>query len=710
MSRQQRLEAEADVSTSYGSLDLHRLFNNGSTREGSASTTSFGAEEEAVALAAFNGDLRSVVDAKMAKKKRQPDDALENRQQPSNAVDPASLPPLVVIRDGGSRRISINRPPTDLSTTSAAASSSLDLPPSPRQFCLDFGRPASRDQASAAACQRSGGEERERLVNDGARVEEEGMETEEEVLVNGEVVEKDIDPEVDTATPEEKHQRMQARWWYRIISPDVEVSLLFKEFEKLSVCCNKQTLMRSSANQTELGSETLERKIQSNKRRREHDKEVRRMVQATKRKNAAPKPPGATATSSAATSVDASATPPAVFVLDAAAATSAAIHSTASGSRQSRPGLVHPPNQQQQGPRDVTPSQQSKRSRRGKTPQTRNVPSQQKGPDSKSKGPLQAPPGVPPAAVTPKGQGEASSGSSTATLAATQKLNQAPGAAAAKGKKTKRAGKKHKAATKGGSTCGASASAVKPQVSGQQTRASSFHSQPSKAAVGSELVGGALASVKAGVAPRQQTESAQGLQQVQNPPPPSDPAFDPAHGHHIAESLLREASSLTSNAPLGVVKNLSSRLPKDFFASLNPRQRVEAARQVLDERIRRNIQKERDDARQAAMAADNEVVKGNKRVVELEKQLEKEKQAYAMKAKKKEEAVERAKAAMAVDFKTASAVRPKFRLAPNCDAASPPPASSPAEKVGQQILSQKDAPKPGNKKNRTRAWKNQTAS
>ena len=68
MSRQQRLEAEADVSTSYGSLDLHRLFNNGSTREGSASTTSFGAEEEAVALAAFNGDLRSVVDAKMAKK------------------------------------------------------------------------------------------------------------------------------------------------------------------------------------------------------------------------------------------------------------------------------------------------------------------------------------------------------------------------------------------------------------------------------------------------------------------------------------------------------------------------------------------------------------------------------------------------------------------------------------------------------------------
>ena len=67
MSRQQRLEAEADVSTSYGSLDLHRLFNDGSTREGSASTTSFGAEEEAVALAAFNGDLRSVVDAKMAK-------------------------------------------------------------------------------------------------------------------------------------------------------------------------------------------------------------------------------------------------------------------------------------------------------------------------------------------------------------------------------------------------------------------------------------------------------------------------------------------------------------------------------------------------------------------------------------------------------------------------------------------------------------------
>ena len=107
MSRQQRLEAEADVSTSYGSLDLHRLFSDGSTREGSASTTSFGAEEEAVALAAFNGDLLSVVDAKMANKKRQQDDALENRQQPSNAVDPASLPPLVVIKDGGSSAYSM---------------------------------------------------------------------------------------------------------------------------------------------------------------------------------------------------------------------------------------------------------------------------------------------------------------------------------------------------------------------------------------------------------------------------------------------------------------------------------------------------------------------------------------------------------------------------------------------------------------------------
>merc|ERR1711951_352962 len=381
-----------------------------------------------------NGDLRSVVDAKMAEKKRQQDDALENRQQPSNAVDPASLPPLVVIKDGGSRRISINRPPTDLSTTSAAASSPSDLPPSPRQFCLDFGRPAARGQASAAANQRSGGEERGNVVNDGAGVEEEGMETEEEGPVNGEAVEKDIDPEVDTATPEEKRQRMQARWWYRTISPDVEVSLLFKEFAKLSVCCNKQTLMRSSANQTELGTETLERKIQSNKRRREHDKEVRRMVQATKRKNATPKPPAAAANPPAATSVDASANPPAVFVLDAAAATSAA-------SRQSRPGLVHPPNQQQQGPRDVTPSNPSKRSRRGKTPQTRNVPSQQKGPDSKSKAPLQAPPNAPDAAATPKGQGEASSGSSTTTLAATQKLSQAPGAAAAKGKKTKRAGR-----------------------------------------------------------------------------------------------------------------------------------------------------------------------------------------------------------------------------------------------------------------------------
>ena len=109
-----------------------------------------------------------------------------------------------------------------------------------------------------------------------------------------------------------------------------------------------------------------------------------------------------------------------------------------------------------------------------------------------------------------------------------------------------------------------------------------------------------------------------------------------------------------------MVKDLASRLPKDFFESLPPRQRVEAAHQVLDERIHRNIQKEKDDARTAVMAADNEVVKGGKRVVELEKQLAKEKQAYVMKAKKKEAAVDRAKAAMAVKFTTASVVRPQF--------------------------------------------------
>ena len=151
------------------------------------------------------------------------------------------------------------------------------------------------------------------------------------------------------------------------------------------------------------------------------------------------------------------------------------------------------------------------------------------------------------------------------------------------------------------------------------------------------------------------------------------------------------------------MKDLASRLPKDFFGSLPPRQ-------VLDERIRRNIQQEKDEARLAVMAADNEVVKGSKRVVELEKQLEKERQACAMKAKKKEEAVERAKVAMAADFTTASAVLPKFRLAPNCDAASLPSTSSPAAKDGQQILTQKDAPKPGYKKSRTRPWKNKTAS
>ena len=146
--------------------------------------------------------------------------------------------------------------------------------------------------------------------------------------------------------------------------------------------------------------------------------------------------------SSAATSVSTAATPSAAIVLDAAAAASAAIHTTAAGSHQPRPGLVHPPNQQQQGPHDVTPSNPTKRLRQGKTPQNRSKQSQQKGPNSKGKGPLQkAPPSVPIAAATPQGLGNASSVPSTATSAAQQKLNQAPKAVAAKGKK--RGGKKH---------------------------------------------------------------------------------------------------------------------------------------------------------------------------------------------------------------------------------------------------------------------------
>ena len=104
------------------------------------------------------------------------------------------------------------------------------------------------------------------------------------------------------------------------------------------------------------------------------------------------------------------------------------------------------------------------------------------------------------------------------------------------------------------------------------------------------------------------------------------------------------------------------------------------------------------------MSADNEVIESNKRIVELEKQLEKERQANAMKAKEKVAAVDRAKVAMAVNFTTASFVRPKFILAPNCGAASSSSTSSPANKDGQQIQAQKDAPKPGKNKSRTRSW------
>ena len=297
--------------------------------DGSASAMMPESEEMVAARAAFNGELPASCG-----------NALANSQRPANASAPRA--PFSIKRD-----TRIVRTSTDDSSTKSPVELPRpdDLPPSPRLF-VDFGGPTGRQSTSAAARHRSGGEDRDLQVDgSGAREEEEGMEQEVVPVVNGEVEETPVDPTVDTATPEQRQQRKQARWYYHRVKPDVEESLLFKEFAKLNLCCNKQILMRSSATQTGMGSDTLKRKINHNKRRREVDRESRRIAQAVRR--------------------DVKNNP----TLPVAAAIPSAVNSnSATGNLRARPGVVHPPTQQQQGTlREVTPNPKRRR-RQGKTP------------------------------------------------------------------------------------------------------------------------------------------------------------------------------------------------------------------------------------------------------------------------------------------------------------------------------------------------------
>ena len=386
-----------------------------------------------------------------------------------------------------------------------------------------------------------------------------------------------------------------------------------------------------------------------------------------------------------------------------AAATPSADNSiVAAGNRLSRPIMVHPPSTQQLDPRDTTPN--PKRSRRGgKNRKSRGNSIPPMGQESKSNcPPLQAT--APTAAASPQGPGNVPSGPSTATSAANKELNQVPKAAAAKGKK-KGASQQQQAAPKGTSAGGPLKVAGKPGVPSLMAKAASGV-QPSKAAPGSISAGvSSVVACKPGTS-RQKTTPPSGVQQVpmQSAPPSSSTAFDPSDGHHIDEQLLRKLAGLSPRAPWTVITTLTSKLPKDFYGTLKPRQRFEAAREVWDSRQRQRIDDEKDAARRASIVADNARVESEKRVADLTKQLEAAKRDNDAKTMDAQAAVERSAAAMATKFTTASNVRPQRSQASSSVTATPKPAAS-SEKTSQPAsLSAKDAPKPVNSKGRTRSW------
>ena len=260
MSRQQRLQAEVESSTPDGSFDLEGLLASPGQNEDieSDSAPSYEEEVEAATTAAFSGDLNLNTD-----------DASANFQQPADPSSSSALPPLVIqtssIAGVNNRRVKLRRPGEDVpNANSSPGSSALPSPPC-RIFTPDFGRPASAEarlllqERLEVVNQGNGGRDHSSTVDGGeVRREEEGMDTE-EVVVERE--ETPVDPEVDKDSPMVRIQRKQARWFYhRNDLPNESESVIFKAFSRLTLCCNKEKEMRSSAIQCGMGFETLERR------------------------------------------------------------------------------------------------------------------------------------------------------------------------------------------------------------------------------------------------------------------------------------------------------------------------------------------------------------------------------------------------------------------------------------------------------------------
>ena len=387
MSREQRLSASFAASTEDSSLDLQKLFADDI---GSAASSGFPrpygvegvdvgsserlamrlpsvqdqkemhqrAAQEAAAKAAalrarmeaeaqlrstFSGDLvpsSNVASANL----QQPVDASPILSAPPSAVSTANsnfvggdgdivmgdrtgVPPLGALE----RTV-----PSVSSQINRSAPGSVFGGPSLTPF-VDVGV-GSRDLtgASAAARQRGGTEEvHSGVVGEGVQ-DAEGMAVEEE-----KAEEAPNDPEVDTDSPRRRNLRKQARWYYTTMTPsDDSECYLFKEFSRLSICCEQSKTFCSSATQVAIGVESLEQKNAHRKRRRESAKESRRVAIAARK---------------AATSTSAPA---------AAAASSAANSTPAAGAHVARPSVVHPPSVQQKDSRDATPV--SKRRKKGK--------------------------------------------------------------------------------------------------------------------------------------------------------------------------------------------------------------------------------------------------------------------------------------------------------------------------------------------------------
>ena len=673
-SRAQRLQAEMDASTAAGSFDLDRLMASPVRNEDieTDSVTLLEDEVEAATTAAFSGDLNLTMDDESA-----------NLQQPADHASSSTLPPLTIAISGGSqRRVKLQRPVDDVSIANSSTGSSVLPITLPRRiFTPGFGGPASPrartllQERLKAAGHRSGSKDQDSQVDgEEAAEEEEGMDV---VVVAEEKEEAPIDPEVDKDSPEVRIQRKQARWYYHRNDPaDESESLVFKAFSKLNICCNSEKELRSSATQCELGFETLDRRQGRQKKKRDNFKEARRVVQAS-RKNLTP-------------------------TSHAAAANSPATSSTnAASDRQTRPALVHPPNQQRPDPRDETPNpkrrrqekrapaidpahpqqqqqqqqqpkqqQQHQKQQRQQQQQqlqqqqlhaTANNKSKGKGKNNNIKKKQQLPPQqqeVPSAAAIAPGSGGATASSAASASKKAKELKQRPGAAAAQGN-------------------------PKGDI------------QPPAGATGSTAP---KQPVKGPTAPQQQGKDS---------PTPSSTVLDIDTGHRIDEHLLRLCATTPSNASKRQLQRLASSLPPTYYQSFSNAQRVECARQLWDMAEKARIEKNIANSRRQAMIALDAKVKSDTRVTELEKQLETARKVADAKAKEAAGFQQTASAAASVKHVVCIQQDPRAILAPVTATTSSSPAASAESKsrppVSSTAQSDKDAPKTAPKKKR-RPW------